>query len=292
VGVVPLVLLWLRPSAQQGVVTMSPSVLGHNARLLWHECLPWAVGTKVYKPLHVMDYVPWHMPLGYSIAARAGVALLALALLASLVFVVRGPTDRALRHLFVIGAATLVLVLVSFLFSLMVMDHFSMRYLAAGVLVLPLLLAPLVERFGGWRAALLLAPYLFIAGTGGWFSHGDWTRRAVPVRTAAGRAEYERRVLQELQNRKVEAVVADYWAAYRLDFLWREALPVAPLHESQDRHRAYRDSLDHAHRVAYVFDRDRSFESEAQTAADFDAKATRKERLEVGSFALYVYDRP
>ena len=291
-GVVPLVLLWLHPRSQQGVVTMSPSVLGHNARLLWDECLPWAIGTKVYKPLHVMDYVEWRMPVAYAVVARAGVVSLVSAIALSLLLVLRRSVERPLRHLYALGTATVGLVLTSFLFSLMVMDQFSMRYLAAAVLVLPFVVAPMVERLGALRGALVLAPYLLIAGVGGWFSHGDWTRRGRPVRTAAGRAEDEARLLSELQKRHVEAGVADYWAAYRLDFLWREALPVAPLHESQDRYRPYRDALDRAHRVAYVFDRGRSFEDEAKTAADFDAKGSRTERLEVGSFAVYVYERP
>jgi hypothetical protein len=292
VGAVPLVALWLSPRSRQGVVTMSPSVLGHNARLLWTECLPWAIGTKVYKPLHVMDYVEWHMPVAYAVVAHAGVVFLVAAVVASLLFVLRRSVERPLRHLFVFGAATASLVVVSFLFSLMVMDHFSMRYLAAAVLVLPFVVAPLVERLGASRGALVLAPYLLVAGVGGWFSHGDWTRRGLPVRTAAGRAEDATRLLPELERRHVGAVVADYWAAYRLDLLWREALPVAPLHESQDRHRPYRDALDHARRFAYVFDRGRSFEDEAKTAADFDSKLSRAERFDVGSFAVYVYDRP
>lgn len=291
-GLVPLVALWRYPRSQHGVVTMSAGVLGHNARLLWSECLPWAIGTKIYRPVHVMDYAEWPMPAAYSVLAHAGVVFLVAAVVASALLVLRRAVERPLRDVFVLGVATTGLVFVGFLFSLMVMDHFSMRYLAAAVLVMPFVVAPVVERLGARRGALVLAPYLLVAGTGGWIAHGDWTHDGVPVRTAAGRAEDETRLLSELESRHVEAAIADYWAAYRLDLLWREALPVAPLHESQDRHRPYRDAFDRARRVAYVFDRGRSFEDESKTAAEFDAKLSRAERIDVGIFSAYVYERP
>src|SRR4029077_1191115 len=53
VGAAALLWLFTRPAGAQGVASMSTGVIGHNAKLLWHECLPWAIGTKVYKPLHV-----------------------------------------------------------------------------------------------------------------------------------------------------------------------------------------------------------------------------------------------
>ena len=286
VGTAALVWLFTRPQAQQGVASMSAAVLSHNAKLFWHECLPWAIGTKIYKPLHVMDYVAWAMPRAYRVVTWIGAASLAVAMIASAVF-----AFRRVKALAAIAWLTIALNVGSFLVSLMVMDHFSMRYLAASILVLPFALAPLVDRLGAARSAALLAPYLFIAGAGGWLAHGDWVRGPLPQRTDAGRGVVEARVLKALEERKVDAAIADYWASYRLDFLWREALPVVPYHASQDRYPPYRAKLEAAKRFAYIHDRDRSFEDEGEAIADFSKSAKMRDRFTWEGFDVVVFER-
>ena len=284
-GAAALAWLLARPEARHGVASMSPNVLGHNARLFWHECLPWAIGTKIYKPLHAMDWVAWKMPLAYAVVAWIGTASLAVSLVASAVVAARRGSRLA-----AVAFLTIALNVASFQVSLMVMDHFSMRYLAASVLVVPFALAPLVERIGAARAAASLAPYLFVAGAGGWLSHGPWVRGPVPRRVETGATEA--RVLRALEERHVEAAVADYWAAYRLDFLWREAIPVAPWHVEQDRHAPYRASLAAAKRFAYVHDRDRSFEDESEAERELAKNATIADRFAIDRFDVLVLDRP
>ncbi len=287
-GAVVLAALFARPGAQQGVTAMTLGVLGHNAKLLVHECLPWAIGTKVFKPLHVMDYVEWKMPTAYKVFAYAGAASLALSLASAVVATFRAPSP--LRHLAAVAWLTIALNVASFMTSLMVMDHFSMRYLAASVLVLPFALAPLVERWGA-RMTLVLTPYLASALAAGWLSHGDWVRGPLPARTDAGRGVTEARVLDALRERKVEAAIADYWASYRLDFLWREAIPVVPYHEAQDRYPPYRAKLAAAHRVAYIHDRDRSFEDQAQAEREIAATGKVADRFSWDGFDVVVIDR-
>jgi hypothetical protein len=285
-GAVALLWLFTRPGAQQGVASMSTSVIKHNAQLFFHECLPWAIGTKIYKPLHVMDYVPWAMPEAYAFMTWIGAAALAIALAASAYF-----AFRRIRALAAIAWLTIALNVASFFVSRMVMDHFSMRYLAASILVLPFAIAPLVDWFGAARAAPLLAPYLFIAGAGGWLSHGDWVKGPLPQRTDAGRGVVEARVLKALQERKVDAVIADYWASYRLDFVWREALPVVPYHASQDRYPPYRARFDAAKRFAYIHDRDRSFEDERAAIDDFGKTAKLRDHFAWEGFDVVVFER-
>jgi hypothetical protein len=284
VGSCALVWLFTRPGAQQGVASMSTAVIGHNAKLFWHECLPWAIGTKVYKPLHVMDYVPWAMPRAYAIVTWIGAASLAIALILAARF-----AFPRIRAIVAIGWLTIALNVASFFVSLMVMDHFSMRYLAASILVLPFVLAPLVDRLGAAKSAPLLAPYLFVAGAGGWLAHGDWVRGPLPRRTDAG--VVEARVLKALQERKVDAAIADYWASYRLDFLWREALPIVPYHVAQDRYPPYRARFDGAKRFAYVHDHDRSFEDENAAIDDFSKTAKLRERFTWEGFDVVVFER-
>jgi hypothetical protein len=286
VGTFALVWLFTRPAAQQGVASMSASVIGHNAKLLWHECLPWAIGTKIYKPLHVMDYVPWAMPRAYAVVTWLGAASLVVALILAARF-----AFPRVRAIVAIAWLTIALNLASFLVSLMVMDHFSMRYLAASILVLPFALAPLVDRLGAAKAAPILAPYLFVAFAGGWLSHGDWVRGPLPQRTDAGRGIVEARVLKALQERKIDVATADYWASYRLDFLWREALPVVPYHASQDRYGPYRAKFDAAKRFAYIHDRDRSFENERDAIDDFAKTAKLRDRFTWEGFDVVVFER-
>ncbi len=295
-GGVSLALLLGRPQAQQGVVTMSAHVIGHNAKLLWHECLPWAIGTKVYKPLHVMDYVPWKMPTAYRVFAYAGAASLGVSLLVSLGLAFRracppgAKAARAARALAAIAFVTIVLNVGSFLVSLMVMDQFSMRYLAASLLVLPFALAPLVERLGA-RASFALAPYLASALAAGWLAHGNWVHGPLPVRTDAGRGLVESRVLTALRQRKVEAATADYWSAYRLDLLWNESIPVVPFHPEQDRYAPYRVRFSSAKRFAYIHDRDRSFEDPVDAAAQLASGNHIIDRFTWDTFDVTVFER-
>lgn len=268
VGSVLLALLFANPRAQQGVASMSTSVIRHNAHLFFSQCLPWAIGTKIFKPLHAMDYVEWKMPRAYAIVTWVGAASLAGSMLASLVLALR----RASRPLFPLAAIAWMTIagnVASFLLSRMVMDQFSMRYLAASVLVLPFIVAPMVDRLGAARASVALAPYLFTAFAGGWLSHGRWVRGPIPRRVDDG--VVEARVLTALRERHVDAAIADYWASYRLAFLWKEQIPVVPYHESQDRYPPYRAAYAASKRIAYVYDRDRSFE---------DPRVAEKEILE------------
>ncbi|HEY1957348.1 MAG TPA: hypothetical protein VGH28_17135 [Polyangiaceae bacterium] len=272
-------LAWLlaRPDGKHGVASMGLHVAGHNAKLLWHECLPWAIGTKIFAPVHVMDYAEWKMPRAYAAFAYFGATTLAIALVASAILAVRRPSRLAL-----VGWLTIVLNIGGFFFSLMVMDQFSMRYLAASVLVLPLVLAPLVAQLGALRAAAALAPYLAVAGAAGWIAHG-------PIRRDAGVVEAH--VLDALEKRHVEAATADYWAAYRLDFLWREAIPVVPYHAEQDRYPPYRARFDAAKRVAYIHDRDRSFEDEKVGEAEIARGGVIADRFTWDGFEVVVIDR-
>ena len=280
VGAVPLAALLLRREAKHGVLSVSLAVLGHNAELLWRECLPWAIGTKVYRPLHVMDYAAWPLPVGYVILAYAGALSLVLVLALSVKAMLDGGRTRSLAY---ISWATIALVFVGFLTSRMVMDHFSMRYLAAAILVLPFVIAPWVDRASAGHA-LLLAPYLLSAVVGGWLTE-------IPVHPDKALHDNDAALLSTLEDHHVEAAVADYWAAYRLDFLWREALPVVPYHPEQDRYPPYRQQLEGANRIAYVYDVARSFEDPQEAAATLERERRPIGRIVVGQFQVVLLER-
>jgi hypothetical protein len=200
----------------------------------------------------------------------------------------------ALRRLDALALTTMVVTLGGFLVSRMVMDHFSMRYLAAIVLVLPFAFAPLVDRLGPKRGAMVLAPYLLTAAIGGWLGYGPYVRGLLPVLTDSGRAQDEATLIARLDERGCHDAVADYWAAYRLTFLAKERVTFVPLHVQQDRYPPHRLHFESAKLVAYVYDDKRSFEDRARTEqelVDTQTFAPEVERLDVGVFHAVILTR-
>src|SRR5262249_33552514 len=115
------------------------------------------------------------------------------------------------------GGAMLPIAVAAFLVSPMVMDHFSMRYLAAITYFAPFTLAPLAARVSAPRVGAALAPAMVAAAICGWLGYGRFVDGA-RVRREPGRADDERALLAALAERGVTAAMADYWVSYRLAF--------------------------------------------------------------------------
>lgn len=272
VGAIPFLLLGTSARAKHGVESVRFDVVRHNFELFAKDCLPWALGTKIFRPVHMMDYAPVAVGAAAHVAQLVGTLVLVCLIGASGLVVRRRPQ---LFAPWLFGATLFVTTIAAFQVSPMVMDHFSMRYLAGMVFALPALVAPALDaiatRLGRRAAALALAPYLAVAGAAGWIAHGPYVDGVRPVLCDAGRAEDEARLFHELSARGVKVAIADYWAAYRLTFLSREAVVVVPLHPEQDRYAPYRQRLDGASTSAYVFDELRSFEDRATTERELGA---------------------
>ena len=294
VGSLPLMGLLLHPRAQHGVTQLRTSVIAHNWKLFAEDCCPWALGSKIYRPVHMMDYAPVDVPGALHAMQVGGVLLFFVLIFHSAWLVLRRSTEPGLARLFAFGFTALAVTVASFQLSVMVMDHFSMRYLAAMILGFPFLVAPALEHLRLRRGVAMLVPYLAVAGAAGWISHGPYVKGPRPVLCDAGRGADEAHLRDALASRGVTAAMADYWSAYRLTFLFREAIPVVPLHETQDRYRPYRDTYANAKTVAYVFDSLRSFEDRDKTLADFRADATLEaegDPIVAGPFTAYVFRR-
>src|SRR5205085_1096614 len=82
-----------------------------------------------------------------------------------------------------------------------------------------------------------------------------------------------------LRERGIECAVADYWASYRLTFMYRENPVVVPTNEVEDRYKPYRDRFEAARVVAYIHDAYRSRENLAEVEARFKSSATPFEPL-------------
>jgi hypothetical protein len=199
------------------------------------------------------------------------------------------------RRLGVFGFTLLPATIGGFLVSVMVMDLFSARYLAAIVLVSPFALAPLAYRMGRARFGAALAPYLVSAAVAGWIGFGAKVDGWAPVHLPGSGAEDEAWLEGALAERGVTSAVADYWVSYRLTFLYREAIRVVPVHASEDRYPPYREAFDRASRVAYIFDSRRSRETFATMLSAVMAAqgvVAPTETLHRGDLTAVVLDRP
>jgi hypothetical protein len=293
-GLAPLLALWSSARATHGQVGLTTGVIAHNVELLTSTCLPWTLGARTYFARHVMDYAPWDAPLAVrALQLVGGLSILAL-LVWSAALALGKRVAWPVRRLGLAGTAGALATLLGFLVSVMVMDLFSSRYLAAMILVLPLALAPLAARLGTRGLAVALVPYLIAAGVAGWVGFGPFVEGVVPVRVVRGESD-EARLATELAARGITYATADYWTSYRLTFLTREALVVVPTNLGEDRYPPYRAAFDEAARVAYVFDPARSREAqgsfEARVAAGETPFEPAFERIGAGELTAVVLHR-
>ncbi|WP_394849496.1 hypothetical protein LZC95_18870 [Pendulispora brunnea] len=289
IGVVPLMLLLASPESRHGETKMSLDVVTHNWAVLREACLPWVLGTKVYAPLHEMDYVPWAAPPAIAAIQWLGLASLVGMLLGSAFVVVAPGTPWGVRRIGAVGLLSVPLTVSAFLVSPMVMDQFSARYLVAMLLFLPWAFAPLAHRATGWRFAMYAAPYLASAAIGGWVAYAPAVS-GLAVRT--GLSNDDEAMGAKLRALGVHVAMADYWVAYRETFLFRESPIVVPSHLAQDRYRPYRDIFAREREYAYLIDRWRSEEPEATVAERLSLSGARYDRIEVGDLVAFVVHAP
>lgn len=286
-GAIPIAILFSQSPSKQGELGIGLDRIVHNTQILTESCLPWLLSTTPFAAVHMMDYAPWIAPAWFRPLQWLGAISFCVALVAAVYFSVARSTDKPLRRIGLAGAATTLVTLLGFFTSVMVMDHFSMRYLASILLVAPLSLAPLAARVSGRSLPLGLAPYLISAAVGGWVSYGPDVSGITIVREPSSSTD-DYRLGAELRARDVHFAIADYWVAYRLTFLYREDPIVIPSHESQDRYAPYRAAFAAAPRYALIFDPLRSEESLAQLTTRLAVENKPFQRLDVGRMTALI----
>jgi len=290
VGLVPFALVHQRPGAKSGPMGLDPSVFGHNWDLLVRECLPWALSYKVYYAHHVMDYRPWDAPIPVQAVQITGAIVVGGIVVVGIGSVLATSVPTSIRRLGFVGAMTYPVALGAFLISVMVMDHFSMRYLAVLTSMLPFASIPAAWLLGGRRFAVLLAPHLVASALCGWVGYGPFVRGALPVlETPELRDDYA--LFELLRARGITYAEADYWASYRLTLLFGERIVVVPTNPNEDRYAPYRRAFDAAPAFAYVFDPGRSRESLAEAEASLLRANASVERTHAGGHTVFVVTR-
>ena len=292
-GVVPLVLLMRSPQSVHGEATLTASVFAHNWRLFCDTCMPWLLSTTAFvgRP---EGWGPWVAPAWFRAVQLVGAALFVAGFLFAGLALRMRTIPWEIRRLGIFGLVVLALTVVGFLGSVMVMDLFSTRYLAAIVLASPFALAPAACALRGRRFAFALAPYAVSAGVAGWLAFSPWVDGPRIVRTPSGTAHHERQLAVMLHERGVACAMADYWVAYRLTLLFDEKIVVVPTHKREDRYPPYRAAFDSAPVVAYIFDPDRSREDMASMETQLRSagvKIGRTEILQAGTLTALVVHR-
>lgn len=289
-GLVPFVVVHRMAGAKSGPMGLTATMLEHHWRLLVDECLPWALSYKVYYARNVMDYRAWDAPVWFRVLGVFGALLLGALVVFGLLSPLRRALPASIRRLGFVGALAFPLAIAAFLVSVMVMDHFSMRYLAVLTLMTPFALAPAAKALGTKRFALAVAPHLLASAVAGWVGYGPFVHGPVPVvETPELRDDYT--LFATLRARGVRMAIADYWTSYRLTFLFREAIIVVPSNAVEDRYPPYRRAFEAAQAFAYVYDPGRSREDLATAERDVAAANEIIEKLTVGRLTVFMVTR-
>ena len=296
VGLAPFAIVHRLEGAKSGPMGLTTGMLRHHWRLLVDECLPWALSYKVYYARTVMDYHAWDAPWWFRAVGIVGALLLGALVVFGLVAPLRrapkapAPAGGSLRGLGFVGALAFPLAIGAFLLSVMVMDHFSMRYLAVLTLMTPFAVAPAAQALGPRRFALAFAPHLVASAIAGWVGYGPFVHGAVPVaETPELRDDYT--LLAKLRGRGLKWATADYWTSYRLTFLFREQIVVVPKNPVEDRYAPYRRAFEAERVFAYVHDPARSREDVGAAERDLVAASDQVEKLTAGGLTVFIVTR-
>jgi hypothetical protein len=285
------VVAWSRaqPVADASKAGMSLARLPANWSLLTEQCLPYLLGVKVFvQPPGSVEHVLWPVPGWLHVVQWAGALGFAAAAGWAAVTVVGrvGPAPvRRLGALGVIGSAASV---GGFLVSTMPSDLLAARYLAPIIWLAPFTLAPAARALGTRAFAVAVAPFVLAVGIGGWYAFSPYVVDGVPVRDPRGAARDEAALADVLRAEGVHHAKAQYWLAYRLTFLFDEDPVVVPLEPGEDRYRPYRDAVDAAPLVAYVFHPSEPRATPEPVEEQLRNAGTPYRRLEVDGFTVLI----
>lgn len=290
IGLLPLMKLRLSGGANDGPLGLSLGVIKHNAAILWSDGLPWALSYHVYTARDPSHYVPWEAPVFVQAIQLMGAFSVAAIVIAGVGAVREKTLSWPVRRAGLMGSSTWIVAIAGYLVSVMVFDHFSMRYLAVLTLVLPLAGLPAARMLRVWRFAAVLAPHAISAAICGWLGYGPFVNGFRPVSELTEiRDDYA--LLDSLKSRGVKYAEADYWASYRLTLLYNEEIIVVPNNAHEDRYAPYRRAFEAAPMFAYIYDRGRSREDLAATEHDLVTQNARVEKAEIGTLTVFVVTR-
>jgi hypothetical protein len=244
----------------------------------------------VYFARNVMDYKPWDAPIPVQAVQITGAIVALGVVFFGLVAIFRRVIPAKTRALGFAAASAFAITIVAFLCSVMVMDHFSMRYLAMLTLMLPFAAAPIAFELGTKRFAILIAPHLIASAICGWVGYGPFVHGPIPVlETPELHDDYM--LYDLLRSKGITYAEADYWASYRLTLLFGERIIVVPTNPNEDRYAPYRRAFEKEATFAYVFDPNRSREDLADVERELTQSNANVETLSAGKHTVLLVTR-
>jgi hypothetical protein len=283
----------LNPSAQTAPAELTFERIGHNLELLWNRCLPLALGYGLYTDNVV------HTQRSVRIAPMPWLALLIVggwSLVAGIIGgAVLGITSRRVsweaRRLGIFGFVSALGAITGFIFSVMPVDVWAVRYLGPMFWMAPFALAPLAAWLGARRLALAIAPWFLVATISGWLSYGFYVNGPMP-RYSIGPAMHEIDQLRDLLRRRgIRYAAADYWLAYRLTFLFLEEPTIVPLQPDDDRYEPYRTAYLNEPVTALIFHPHWPPERPEPYARYLDANGIAYQTLQAGQYTVLIVTR-
>ena len=290
---------WLRHRSDASIGQMAFGFEPWRTERAWHilrnDAAAWITSARAYVPGVFEGHHPWHAPPWFHGVQLVGATTLVLGAMSAGVLVFRASIRWETRLAGIAGLSVWGLTLGAFFVSVMVMDLYSTRYLAALVLTAPLALAPLASLLPSSRASLTAASawctYLCAAGVSGWLGFAPLTDGWRVTDHASGTGVGEAQLLAACKEHGVQAVMTDYWAAYRLAFLWHEEVVAMPPTAHEDRYPPYRAEYMRSAHVAYVHDAARSRETLAVAEALARAQGRVMAHEQVGAFTVWWVEK-
>jgi hypothetical protein len=279
-------------TSKSAILTDYFADVAFRAHLFWHDCLPFALGTKAYVSGLQIPAPAWTPPgILHGIAMVAALAFAAMMASAFPLFCVRR-VPRALRRLGLFGALCGLTAIAAFIFVAGASDMWSARYLAPLIWFSPFSIAPALYVLGDARGSAIVTLWAACAAMCGWVTYGDYVHDAHIAQVARATGEEERALALALRARGITGAYADYWLAYRLSLLMQERPVVVPFNAGADRYPPYRLSVASANVAAMLF-----HPMEPRTTADaFRSDLRREQRLledfTVGDYTVLVVAKP
>jgi hypothetical protein len=269
---------------------LSLSLIERNWPLMRDTSLPWLLGAKVWIPGENLYPDLWKPPIGVATLQWLGAISIVVVVLASVAVACTSRVRWEVKRLVAFGVVASATAIGGFLISNWPSDMWTTRYLAPIIWSLPFLLAALAWILRPRRLAIVLAPYLAVAGLGGWLSYGPFVDGVLPRVDARAAIREETELGEFLRQRGYEHGYAQYWLAHRLTFLWRER-PILASFEL-NRYQPYADAVDRARKRAYIV-----HPSEPRAPLDWvlgivRSRPGRIEIVQVAGYTVILHDDP
>lgn len=242
-GLLPVGALWFSHRKLPAEVVPSIAHVTRGADLLFFKCLPAALG--LLSP-SIFEPPPILLTFLYCVSL---VMLLVFVTAASLLAIRRESAVRN-REPAIFALAVIASNLIAFCLAPSAIDEDSFRYLIAVYLVLPILLAAASHWAPRAHGVVMAVPLILLSFFGGIRGRNATERYISRLEEADKGLEWI------LRSQGVSYGSTNYWLAYRFTFLMNEEIVLVPREASSDRLPAYRARVDHAARVALIFDKE------------------------------------